>query len=303
MPPTPNKYATFHLWILDKVLFSWYGRVGILCLLSGIVFFGKDHIKWTILEGDMRAFLLVFWGVAIFLTICGIVELRFVLKYRPTWVVDLKLAAEISAGVGIFAFVAQFAQIGSTLDHLSPTDRSKQLQVISADMRIVLKCAQIPPPNPEACAEARDNLLRLEMYIATRSEHDVESVSNELKAQVQHLKNPAKELDAIRTRLNGMSRIDDAVPWILLFMPILTLVFASFAIAAKIALAVHDKYKPVQVKEPDVAPPSPPAAEIPVSPQADNPAVVAVAVAVTAVAAAVIVSEAAQVISDLRRSD
>jgi len=260
----------------------------------------------------MRTFLLGFVGTAIVLTVPSIFEMRYALKQRPTWTANLKLTAEISAGIGILAFVAQFAQIGATLDHLSPNNRSKQLQGISADMRSVLKCASTTS-NSEACANAEKNFLRLEMYIATRSEHDVESVSNELKAQVQHLNTPAKELCAIRSGLDGMIRTNDVIPKLLLLMPIVTLVFASFAIAAKIALAWHEKYK-VDPKSPannnaevdkalDIAPSIPANEATTVNPQSENPTVVAVAVAVRAVAAAVIVSEAAQMISELRRSD
>lgn len=311
--PAANKYTTFHFRILDRVFFSWYGWLGILCILCGAIFGGVEIIEWTILEGHMRAFFLSFVCAAILLTVLSILELRYVLKHRPSLIVDLKLAAEISAGLGIFAFVVQFAQIGSTLDHLSPTDRSKQLQVISADMHIVLKCGQTPPPNPEACAKAENNLLRLEMYILTRSEHDVESVSNELKAQVQHLKNPANELSVIRDGLNSISRTDDVVAKILFIMPILTLAFASFAIAAKIALALHDKCKSVPPSQPgknaehgkesEIAPSSIFTSAVPVNPQVENPAIFVVAFAVTAVVAAVIVSKATQAISELRRSD
>jgi len=312
MSATPNKATTLHLRILNKVLFTWYGWLGILCLLSALIFIPNEFIKWTILQGHMRTFLLGFVGAVIVLTVPSIFEVRYVLKYHPSRAANLKLAAEISAGLGILAFVAQFAQIGSTLDHLSPNDRSKQLKDISADMRSVLKCTQTPP-DPQICAQAEKNFLRLEMYIATRSEYDVESVSNELKAQVQHLQTPAKELCAIRYGLDGMSRTNDVVAKILLLMPIVTLVFASFAIAAKIALAWHDKYKPGPQSPPSkitedgkhsaIAPSIPATAPIPVNPQTGNPTVVAVAVALTAVAAAVIVSEAAQMISELRRSD
>lgn len=242
---TENQYqpSTFYFKALDWISLTWKGWVTIFLLVLFLSWLAKPSIDDAFLHGTMQNLLLVFVGIALIITILNIFEIRRILKYRPYLDTSLKFRAEILAGLSIFSFFAQFSQIGSTLDRLSPGERLTQVPIIAEQIYSTSGCAKsmLSP----LCRNLEKDLLRLEFYVAIRSEADVDNTIFRLKSKLSSTMQPVVSSSQLFKYLDGLSRSGNKITWIILLVPIFTLLFSSIAISTKIALAWPIKKLPI----------------------------------------------------------
>lgn len=235
MQNSQDKRDPCYFRFLDWIILTWTGWLTILALLFLLLVVAKPLIETAFLHGGVRYLLLKFVGIAVLITTLNVWEIRKILGHRPYLESSLKFRAEILAGLSIFSFFAQFSQVGSTLDRLSPAERLSQVPVIAEEIHSKSGCGQLT--QFPLCKNMEKDLWRLEFYVAIRSEPEVDAVISRLLGQVSSAPQPIPTTSPLIKNLRGLSRSDDTIAWLLLFVPIFTLVSASLAISTKIALA------------------------------------------------------------------
>ena len=241
MKKRQDKADAFYFKILDWIILTWSGWIAVIVLLLLLMWFSKPLIDDAFLQGRVQELLLGFVAFALLITILNVFEIRKILRHRSYLESSLKFRAEVLAGLSIFSFFAQLSQVGSALDRLSPAERLSQVPVIAQEIYTKSRCAN--STQFLLCHNLENNLLRLEFYVAIRSEREVDTAISQLKLQMSSFTPPLPPSPQLLKKLDGLNRSDNKITWFLLFVPIFTLLCASLAISTKIALAWPKKTK------------------------------------------------------------
>lgn len=217
--------------------------VRLLCLLLILGFGGCVSYMFyqTIIAAQVRYLLLLFLAAVIVLTAANVQAKRYLLRQQAVSTDGMKLSAEIWAGCALLAFSGPFLNLGTSLDHGFSSDRLGRLEQISKQSSALLECSS--PPAKATCQGIRDDLKKLEGYLAEKSEQAISETINETKARLRRLQSLRADipyrskLDELIVELDELDRSDGLLVKILQPLPVVSLLFASFAVSSKIALA------------------------------------------------------------------
>lgn len=225
--------------------FSWtIATVVTLFLTAAIIY----EFFVVVEEKQTGIFLLCFTIAIILMTALSAYE-----KYKlliKGWAnnVDMKFRAEVWAGCALFSFIVPFMQLAPVLDHATPADRVTRLTEIIAENKALADCVSIP--NESLCKALNADLLEFKILLAAKAgQQDVSRTLSEIKDDLENLRRAAKAPE-IQIRVGSfVNKIREPAwsdsQWMraLQLLPAVTLMFASYAVSSKIAIARYDLAK------------------------------------------------------------
>ena len=206
---------------------------------------------WSYRNGWLRYFLFVHVITAVLLTIglTWVKRAQLIEGKRAGKPVkeQMKLSGELAAAWALIAFLGPHFQLSAQLDKLFPDPRPTQLIAITTAVN-----AALPPSSCAAwkqqlvCLAVADDLGLLKFQIDNHAETVISSTVERLTEKLREVRIPRdlrvipQEIDNVIGAINRLDRGRDWLDFIVLILPIVSLVFGSFAVSSKVALAWLD---------------------------------------------------------------